>query len=133
MSHHDSKLTRGRALVIVGPQGCGKSQLAEEIAAKYGRFQHIESGPQFDFQLRDALNGRADVVIIDGAPPANRMADIKAIVTNSTMMLRACFGKTTSKVPTPLVVICTHDCYWFPAGSRRFEVIHIQQPSLSLH
>lgn len=133
MTPQGYQLKRGRALVIVGPQGCGKTQFAEEIARRHGRFQHIEIGKSFDWQLRDALSGQADVVIFEGAPPADRMADIKAIVTNSTILLRACFGKGSRQVPTPLVVICTHDCYWFPQADRRFDVIHIQQPSPALH
>lgn len=130
MSPHNYHLKRGTALVIAGPQGCGKSLLARQIAMGHGKFQQIETGPAWDFQLRDALNGRPDVLIVDGVPGRDELADIKCMVTSSQVLVRQ--PRTSLRVnqpslyrPSPFVILCTMNTDWIQEGNRRFAVIDL--------
>lgn len=125
MSAPQHQLERGKALVIVGPQGSGKSVLARSIARQYGKFQEVELGVNFDFQLRDALNGRVKTLIIDGEPSRDELVQIKAMVTSPTTRINVPFSKTVRTVPTPLLVFCSGSTDWLGAdGGRRFTVVH---------
>ena len=77
-------LTRERALVLVGPQGCDKSTVALRIAEKRGGYCVIEEH-QLDspFALGTALKSKPETLIIEGAPltkqakgPAKRKAGV---------------------------------------------------------
>lgn len=128
MSHQDYQLKKGIGLVIVGPKASGKIRLALQIAQHYGNFQQIETGVGFDFQMRDALNGQVDVLIIDGDPSMDEMAEIKCMLTSQFMQIRVMNSQHHKQVPTPLVIICTQSAYWLHDGSRRFDVIELGAP-----
>lgn len=127
MSPNNYHLKHGTALVIVGPQGCGKSQLAQAIAKQHGKHQQIETGPGWDFQLRDALNGAVDVLIVDGVPGQDELVDIKCMVTNPQTQVRQPHANHSEARPSPLVIICTQDADWMHEGSRRFHVIDLSK------
>lgn len=124
------QLKRGTALVIVGPQGCGKSTLAQTIAKRRGKHQEIETGPGWGFHLRDALNGRVDVLIVDGVPGQVELVDIKCMMTNSQIQVRPPYASRAEARPSPLVIICTQDANWLHDGSRRFDVIDMNSKAV---
>lgn len=127
MNHQNYQLKRGTGLVIVGPQGCGKSRLARQIAMRCGNFQQIETGPDWDFGLRDALNGGTQVLIIDGAPNTSEMAEIKDLLTSRHVSVRQPFSGHTVRRTCPHVIICTMDADWMHDGLRRFDVIDLSK------
>ncbi len=122
---HFPQLERGQALAIVGPQGSGKSQLARQIAMGYGKFQQIETGPTFDFSLRDALNGKVNVLIVDGFLSRKERVEIKKLITNPTCTFRNPFSASLTTVPTPLVFLCMQDSSQIQQDDRRFHVIDL--------
>ncbi len=121
MNPHTYQLKRGTALVLVGPQGSGKTVHAQRIAGNHGRFQTVQVGPNFGYELFCAINERVDVLIIDGAPSAAEMARIKPIVTNPLTTIREPYRGAGGRFPSPLVIICSEDPP--PKSARRLDVI----------
>jgi len=65
----DYELQKGVALVLVGPEGSGKTRLAFEIAQRYGKVRSISGfGLNNPVGLRRALRAHPDVLIIDQVP-----------------------------------------------------------------
>lgn len=127
MPQQKYRLKRGTALVIAGPQGCGKKRLAQAIASEYGRHQHIEIGPDWDFQLRAALTSSPSVLIVDGTPAHNELVDIKCMVTNPRTVVRLPYSNHTQAYRSPLVIITSQDVNWLHEGTRRFDLIDLSK------
>ena len=124
-AHPLYQFKKGQALVIVGPQGTGKTVLARKIAGEHGKYQEIETGPTFDFCLRDALNAKVSVLIIDGYLAQKEMSVVKQLITNPQHTFRKPFSDAVITAPSPLVIICVQDLSWLPLDSRRFDVIDL--------
>ncbi|MES2685515.1 MAG: ATP-binding cassette domain-containing protein [Pseudomonadota bacterium] len=127
MSLHTYQLKRGKALVIVGPQGCGKSILSQAIANRHGSMQTIRTGPDWEFSLRDALNGKVQVLIVDGVPSQAEMADIKCMVIQPQILYFSVESKRPESYPSPLIIITAPDTDWMHEGTRRFDVIDMSK------
>ncbi len=130
MSAPAHQLERGKALVIVGPEGSGKSVLARSIAMHYGKFQEVELGVNFDFQLRDALNGRVKTLIIDGEPSDHDRALLKSLITSPATSIRVPFSKTVRTVPTPHLIFCSGSTDWLGDSDRRFTIVHADKQGM---
>jgi len=126
MSTSQHQLERGKALVIVGPQGSGKNVLARSLARQYGKLQEITSGVIFfDSQLRHALAGRISTLIIDGEPFRDELAQLKSMLTSTTTRIRVPYTQVVKKVPTPHLIFCSDSADWLGADNgRRFTVVH---------
>lgn len=117
----------GRALVINGPQGSGKTQMARKIAVQRGTFSHLEFGSSFKHELKEALLNQPSTLIVDGNPSQAELADIKCIVTSQRLALRPPFASEVASVPAPFIIICTQDkSRWLEPGSRRFDVVELR-------
>lgn len=127
MNYQNYELKRGTALVIVGPQGCGKSILAQHIGNRHGKMQCIQTGPGWDFSLNDALNGKVQVLIVDGVPSQTELANIKCMVTDPQVLYFSPGYKTPRAYQSPLVIITAPDADWMETGARRFEVIDLSK------
>ena len=103
-------LQYGTALVLVGPQACGKSTLARELAERFGSYAEIDvdlMGARFDFA--SVLRQRPQTIIIEGAPSTERQfVLIKELLTNPATLVSAKHGEAI-EVPRPHVIICTHE------------------------
>lgn len=104
------KLQRGRALIITGPQACGKSRLAREI----GRSLHTH---EIDAANLDDAGGlgrvmalRATILIVNGLPrTATGLANVKHLITNATVKARAPYGGGSENRRTPLLIFTTNE------------------------
>lgn len=108
-------ITKGVALVLVGPQGCGKTTLAEHIAKKHGSFAHIESSVlDHDHLLDAAISGEPNTLIVDGLP-SNESAycRVKSMLTAKTVLIKSPHQEPRL-AKAPNLIFCSSD----PAGFR---------------
>lgn len=130
------RLVKDKALVIVGPQGSGKTQIARELAASAGTYAEVDG-----FALRDRgdwldlLDKGYAAVVIDGAPSDSQMDTLKQILsTKGTVALR--IRGVLRKVQMPHLIFTIDDANRVANGKRylslcmgrRFEFMHIHQP-----
>ena len=128
-------LNNRQALVITGPQGCGKSVLARMLAAQFGTF--VEG---YGWQLTSAqgmselLGNSPDVVIVDECEPLfedqgndDSAAKLKQLITSREQCIRGPYGRVRT-VPTPRYIFCSGHADFLQAetNNRRFFLVDLQ-------
>lgn len=125
----DLKIEKGVALVIVGPQACGKTTLARELAAKLGTFDEIEALHLQDGHAnfwRPILQRQPKTLIVDGLPTTPEATALaKQMLTSATCVIAN--GKSGPvEVPSPNLVFTTSDEAAAAAFfGRRYRVVDI--------
>lgn len=122
------ELKHGQALVIAGPQGCGKSILARKIAEKYGAFIETDAH-QLETRrgLNDLMASAPRTVICDGFPDKEEMRmRLKALITAKTIKVEPKRG-ALKIVNAPNFIFCTGDADPLPriTDDRRFCMIQL--------
>lgn len=104
-------LKRGTALVITGPQGCGKSLLARELAEAHGAYAELDIGfIGSRFEWSSVLRERPETIVIEGHPTTKRQVQLlKLLLTSETLHVRGKNSEERFETPTPYVVITTND------------------------
>lgn len=124
---HIPKLQRGRALIITGAQGCGKSTLAREIG--HSLHTHEIDAAELDDAggLGRVMALRATILIVNGLPGTETgMANVKNLVSNTTFKARDPGRDTPEARRTPLLIFTTNDdarARDIAADARRFDLL----------
>lgn len=120
-------IERGSALVLVGPQGSGKTLLARKLASQLGIFVHVDVSEVEDRKVfKRVLDSVVSTVIVEGVPKNEAtLVHLKALITNGTHP-RIRPGKACEIVPAPNFVFCTGDAEPLKhLDGRRFRVVHL--------
>lgn len=115
---------RGQVIVLVGPQGCGKSTTARQIAAKVGTYEEFTGAEA----INTVLLREPGTLIVD-APEAmskSAIAALKGLITQERTTVRLPYSKQFSSVRTPNFIFCTCDANWLRSqNSHRFHVVNL--------
>ena len=126
------ELKHGQAMVITGPQGCGKSTLARKIAGKHGRFVETDAH-QLETRrgLNELLASEPRTVICEGLPESeDTQATLKALITGQTFKVDRKYGATKMvKAPNFIFCTCDADPLTLMAADRRFHVVELGAPA----
>ena len=116
----------GKALVIQGPQGCGKGLLAVQLAQETGAYAYATLGDITGRQPRSSywLSSRPKTVIVDGSPTLDDLETMKALIASTKVTCNR-KGKDPETIDSPTFIFCTSDPESLSFGEydRRFYVI----------
>lgn len=131
------QLQRGRALIITGPQGCGKSMLARELSSRQdGRSQEMDA-TQLDHEhgIRRALAARAHVLILDGLPATTLgWSNVKQLLSNQKLSYWRSYSASFVEGVPPLLIFTTNDiksARMVATGSRRLDLLDLSVEPVS--
>lgn len=128
----EHELKHGQALIIIGPQGCGKTALARKIAEKHGRYVETDACQLETHRGLNALMAsEPSTVICNGLPASEDMkARLKALITGDTVKVDRKHG-ASKMVKAPNFIFCTGDADHLPlvAADRRFRVVQLGTPT----
>lgn len=128
---HKIRIQPGKALVIVGPQGCGKSILARLVAEQYGSFVETDARELETHRGLDVLLAREPNTVICEGVPASEEAQIKlkALITSDEVKVVRKHG-SPKMVSTPNFIFYTDEANPLPptAEARRFYVVQLGVP-----
>ncbi len=113
------------AMVIVGPQGAGKTTAARKAAARHGRYVETTYQELRDpFGLGRALTSQPDVLIVEEMPASpEAWALAKALITERELLVNE-KHKVARRVRAPGLFIFTSQ-HWPPMSPRRLQIIEI--------
>jgi energy-coupling factor transporter ATP-binding protein EcfA2 len=120
------KLKPNQALVITGPQGCGKSRLARKIAEAYEAYSETSADDLTIKVLKTILLSSARTIVCEGIPvKPDILAQIKMLLSNRTIAVEVKPGEVKT-VKVPHLIFCSGHVDTLPEmGERRFWVIDL--------
>lgn len=122
------RLVKGEMLIIVGPQGAGKTTLARKIAELYGHYIEVASFSAKNWLY--LLEDEPKTVIFDDLPAANAEfhACMKQWLVAKEIPYHPLYSLVQASSPAPNFIFCTSDpdCLAHLEG-RRFRVVHLKK------
>lgn len=129
MQGKNIQIPNGQALLICGPQGCGKTLLARAIAQQYGPFQQtdvdvIRSPEAIERAMREGIKTliveECDAEYLRCQLPAH----LKAAITDERIPVKL-DGKTLTMERPPRFIFCSGyvDAIRLDSRDRRFFVV----------
>lgn len=113
---------QGKALVLQGPQGCGKGLLARQLAKEAGVFVEAHASEVVCRpSLGPMLRNQPKTVIVEGLPEYEGLNAVKLLIS-STKLQCECKGQDPITRDTPTFIFCTHSLEPLNLG-RRFYVV----------
>ena len=99
-----------QAIVITGPQGCGKSRWAREMAAARGSFAEIERDTFLStFRFGNILSRHPATIIVEDAPARVILDPKTRALAESGHVEMNRKARKEQLVPTPNFIFCTTD------------------------
>lgn len=115
-----------KIIILIGDQGCGKTQRARELAAARGSYIEIDPEELGNRVARRLFREPAVLILTEPPSTPKQLAMLKSLVRFETIPLMRIRQSKPVEVRTPLVIITTNDVN-FPNQLQRvpLEVIRM--------
>lgn len=122
------KLKKGKALVICGPQGSGKTLLAEVIAKKHGTYKVVGAGMLCDRFSASIFTDNPDTVIVDEfIATEESLAVVMPLIKNEKVLVhQQCKSPMEANTPNFIFVTGDKDSIPLDVSERRFMVVEVE-------